>query len=115
MEFTQTGPTVQMHGWYLQEERRRAVTWTWAFPGTRRLKEPEERKGPGWALFRGHIAAALSPSHLPSTPHPPLVPGEGSLGVCSWLGRCRKGEGEKGPSLVAVQDYWIIHHPPMHP
>ena len=63
--FTRTGPTVQMHVWYLQG-RRRAVTGLGPFWDRAGPEEPEERKGrgPGWA------AGCLPPAtpHL-STPH----------------------------------------------
>ena len=115
MDFTRTGPTVQMHGWYLQE-RRRAVTWTWTFPGTRRLKEPEERKGHRAWLGCLQGTPGSSPESLPSAFHPPpsTCPG-GGASWCLQLGRCWKGEGGEGPSLLAVQDYWILCHPPHAP
>lgn len=96
MDFTQMGPTVQMHGWYLQG-RRRAVTWTWAFPGTRLLEEPEEKGHRAWrAAFRGHSGS--SPEPLLSAFHPPLPTGpRGGASWCLQLGGFWKGAGE-GPS-----------------
>lgn len=42
MDFTRTGPTAQMHGWYLQERRRQppGLAFSWMRWG----KEPEDRK-----------------------------------------------------------------------
>lgn len=114
MDFTRTGPTLQMHGWYLQD-RTRAVIWTWAFPGTRLLREPEEKKGHrAWqALFRKHNSS--SPESLPSAFHPPrpLVPGEGPLGARSWAGAGRGREGSD--PLTAMGDPRITPHPPHAP
>lgn len=65
------------------QERRRAVTWTWALPGTK-PGERSLRRGRGRGLAglspEDMRAAVLSP--CPSAFHPPLptCPGEGPLG-----------------------------------
>lgn len=95
MDFTGTGPTVQMHGWYLQDKRR-AVTGTWAFPGTRLLRESEKKGHRAWqALFRKHNSSI--PESLPSAFYPPLQTcPRGGASWCrqQWLDRCWKGGGQ---------------------
>lgn len=101
-----------MHGWYLQE-RRRAVTWTRASPGTR-WGERSLRRGRGTGLagdFRGHDSSSPEPLPnclAPTTPH--LSQGRGLLVPAA--GPVLGGE---GPSLLATQNYCIYLTPPHAP
>ena len=74
-DFTRTGPTVQMHVWYLQG-RRRAVTGLGPFLGQSGATGAGGEEGAGACLG----------CRLPSTRHSPLVPGRGLLGQ-GWEGR----------------------------
>lgn len=92
MDFTRTGPTVQMHVFTREEE---AVTWTWPYMGVRWGKEPEDRKRLYLAALALGAPSCNHPEPLPICLPPTRGPGEGESLSGPVLGEGR----QEGPAL----------------